>query len=65
MFTKIVWFTLIGSIFAATIAMIFVFPYAWSMWTFGGLAIFELIIFYLLDTLRKTGSTDSEVEKTR
>lgn len=62
MFTKIVWFTLIGVIFLATVAMIFVFPYTWAKWTFGGLAIFEIIIFYLLDTLRKAAPAEEKIK---
>lgn len=62
MFTKIIWFTLIGFIFLATISLIFVFPQTWAKWTFGGLAFFELIVFYLLDTLRKAAPAGEKIK---
>lgn len=62
MFTKIIWFLLTGVIFAATIAMIFVFPEAWTKWTFAGLAFFELIVFYLLNLLRKTAPIEEKIK---
>jgi len=59
MFTKIVWHLLIGIILLATIAMIFVFPYSWAKWTFSGLALFEAIVFYFLDVLRRSNTEDT------
>ncbi|MCW0953385.1 hypothetical protein OIT44_04765 [Weissella ceti] len=62
MLTKITWFSLIGVILIATIAMIFVFPYAWAKWTFAGLALFEVVIFYLLDLLRKSAPAEEKIK---
>lgn len=62
MFTKIIWFSLITVIFLGTISMAFIFPEAWAKWTFGGLAFLELIVFYLLDLLRKSSPLEENTK---